>query len=109
MGDRLRGDNDIHAASLAIEHHFAVYERVQREIRSLADVLAGMEPIADLTHVLQYDDLVGDARGVLRDLAPVERQVQTRDERWLTVRMRPYRTVEDKIDGVVVTLMPGRR
>jgi len=61
--------------------------------------------ITDFTHQLAYDDLPQDARIVLRDLAPVEREVQSREHGWWLVRLRPYRTVEDKIDGVVATFV----
>jgi two-component system CheB/CheR fusion protein len=62
-------------------------------------------PIGDLTHTLVYDDLEKDARRVLNDLTPIERPVRTRDGEDVVVRIRPYRTAEDKIDGVVVTFI----
>jgi two-component system CheB/CheR fusion protein len=62
-------------------------------------------PIADLTHNVLYDDLQKDAARVLADLMPVERKVQSREGGTLTVRIRPYRTAEDRIDGVVVTFV----
>jgi two-component system CheB/CheR fusion protein len=62
-------------------------------------------PITDFTHHLNYDQLELDARKVLRDLAPEEREAQSKTGRWYQMRLRPYRTVEDKIDGVVVTFV----
>lgn len=62
-------------------------------------------PIGDLTHNLQYDDLEKDVLKVLDDLIPIERPVKTREGNPLVVRIRPYRTAEDKIDGVVVTFV----
>jgi two-component system CheB/CheR fusion protein len=62
-------------------------------------------PITDFAHQLEYDELVKDARGVLADLAPVRREIRIRHDRWYDVRMRPYRTVDDKIDGVVITFV----
>ena len=62
-------------------------------------------PIGDLTHNLVYDELQQDAATVLRDLAPVERHVKARDGHDVIVRLRPYRTAEDKIDGIVITFM----
>lgn len=61
--------------------------------------------ITDFTHRLRYDGVEGDARRVLRDLAPAETEVQSRDGRWFMLRIRPYRTVEDRIDGVVLTFV----
>src|SRR4051812_26199048 len=62
-------------------------------------------PITDFTHQLNYDQLVDHARAVLKDLTPIEREVQSRTGSWYLVRIRPYRTVDDKIDGVVVTFI----
>ena len=62
-------------------------------------------PIGDLTHNMEYQDLERDAARVLHDLMPVERQVKLRTGEFLVVRIRPYRTAEDKIDGVVVTFV----
>jgi two-component system, chemotaxis family, CheB/CheR fusion protein len=62
-------------------------------------------PIADFAHLLDYDDLIKDARSVLAHLTPVRHEVHSRDDRWYDVRLRPYRTVDDKIDGVVATFV----
>ena len=63
-------------------------------------------PIGDLTHALAYDELERDAAQVLNNLTPVERTVKLRDTgQSLAVRIRPYRTAEDRIDGVVVTFV----
>ncbi|MCE7029661.1 PAS domain-containing protein [Jiella sp. CBK1P-4] len=61
--------------------------------------------LTDFTHHLTYDGVAEDAALVLRDLAPVEREIQSRDGRWLMLRIRPYRTVNDRIDGIVVTFV----
>ncbi len=62
-------------------------------------------PITDFAHRLEYDDLVRDARAVLADLTPLRREIRSRDGRWYDVRLRPYRTADDKIDGVVITFV----
>ncbi|MEZ4711782.1 MAG: PAS domain-containing protein [Caldilineaceae bacterium] len=59
--------------------------------------------LGDLTHKLGYDGLLDDARAVLRRLAPIEREINAGGERWHLMRILPYRTVEDRIDGVVIT------
>ena len=61
--------------------------------------------ISDFAHQLEYDDLLRDARAVLAHLAPVQREIHARNARWYDIRLRPYRTVEDKIDGVVITFV----
>src|SRR5450755_146026 len=60
-------------------------------------------PITDLVSDLQYTELAEDAREVLRKLAAVEKSIGARDGRWFTVRIMPYRTLDDRIDGVVIT------
>jgi two-component system CheB/CheR fusion protein len=62
-------------------------------------------PITDFAHRLAYEGLVKDARAVLADLAPIRREVRSLAGRWYDMRLRPYRTVEDKIDGVVITFV----
>jgi two-component system, chemotaxis family, CheB/CheR fusion protein len=42
---------------------------------------------------------------VLSDLAPIRREIRSRRNLWYDMRMRPYRTVDNKIDGVVITLV----
>ena len=81
--------------------------RFTPRISDLFNVAVGDEgrSITDFTHRLDYDDLAADARKVLRDLTPSEREVHGKDGDWYLTRLRPYRTVEDKIDGVVVTFV----
>jgi len=62
-------------------------------------------PITDFANQLEYEHLIKDARTVLADLAPVRREIKSRSGKWYDVRMRPYRTVDDKIDGVVITFV----
>ncbi|HTM46779.1 MAG TPA: chemotaxis protein CheB, partial [Polyangiaceae bacterium] len=60
-------------------------------------------PITDIASDLEYPDLAEDAREVLRTLVFREKHVKTRDDRWFSVRIMPYRTLENVIDGVVIT------
>jgi two-component system CheB/CheR fusion protein len=59
--------------------------------------------ITDLTSDLDYPGLAEDAREVLRTLMFKERQAGTSDGRYFAVRIMPYRTQENVIDGVVIT------
>ena len=60
-------------------------------------------PITDITTLLDYPELTDDALRVLDTLASRERRVATQDHRWFNVRIMPYRTHENRIDGVVIT------
>ena len=60
-------------------------------------------PITDLVSDLVCPTLAADAREVLRTLTPTQKPAATRDGRWFSVRIMPYRTMNDRIDGVVIT------
>jgi two-component system, chemotaxis family, CheB/CheR fusion protein len=62
-------------------------------------------PITDFTNHLEYGEFTADAEAVLKHLLPIERQVHARSGGWYQMRLRPYRTVDDKIDGVVVSFV----
>lgn len=60
-------------------------------------------PITDLGSSLIYPALAVDADEVLRSLIYHEEEVATHDDRWYIVRIMPYRTQDNRIDGVVIT------
>ncbi|MET0585194.1 MAG: PAS domain-containing protein, partial [Candidatus Binatia bacterium] len=62
-------------------------------------------PLEHLTHKLEYENLVADSAEVLRTLRASEREIHSTDDRWYIARIAPYRTVEDKIDGIVFTFV----
>ena len=60
-------------------------------------------PVTDITNKLEYDNLLDDAQLVLEKLTVVEREVTTTDKRFYMMRLLPYRTADDRINGVVIT------
>ena len=60
-------------------------------------------PITDIASDLLYPTLTDDVTEVLRTLVFIEKPVATRDGHWFTARIMPYRTLDNRIDGVVVT------
>jgi chemotaxis methyl-accepting protein methylase len=60
-------------------------------------------PITDLVTDLDYPEMAQDAREVLRTLVFKEKEIATHDDRWFSVRIMPYRTLENMIDGAVIT------
>ncbi|HEX9995961.1 MAG TPA: PAS domain S-box protein, partial [Abditibacterium sp.] len=66
-------------------------------------------PLSNLRHSLQYDSMIADAQQVIDQLLPVEREVSSEDGRWFLVRVLPYRTLKDRIDGVVFTFVDVTR
>src|SRR5262249_39582233 len=60
-------------------------------------------PVTDFAHQLDYDDLVKDAQTVVARLTPLRREIRSHNNHWYDLRLRPYRTFDDRIDGVVIT------
>jgi len=60
-------------------------------------------PFTDQVSDLIYPDLASDAHEVLRTLVFVKKQIETKDGRWFSTRIMPYRTFDDRIDGLVIT------
>ena len=60
-------------------------------------------PFTDLVSDLIYPDLPADALNVLKTLVYIKKQIPTKDGRWFSIRIMPYRTLDDRIDGVVIT------
>ena len=61
--------------------------------------------LSDYTHRLGYDELLADAQRVLKNLIPIEREVQDEEQRWYLTRVLPYRSTDDRIEGVVITFV----
>lgn len=62
-------------------------------------------PMTDLVNKLDYPELAQDASEVLRLLKFTERQVSAHNNHWYRVRIMPYRTQANQIDGVVITFI----
>jgi chemotaxis methyl-accepting protein methylase len=60
-------------------------------------------PLSDIVTELDYSSLQDDARSVLDTLFFVEKEITANNDRWFKVRIMPYRTQENVIDGVVIT------
>lgn len=60
-------------------------------------------PFTDQVSDLLYTDLVSDAQEVIKTLTYIKKQIPTKDGRWFSIRIMPYRTYDDKIDGLVIT------
>jgi len=62
-------------------------------------------PLLDLTHRLAYYEIGNDVERVLKKLQSLEREVQGNGGHWFLVRISPYRTGEDRIDGAVLNFI----
>ncbi|WP_372628146.1 chemotaxis protein CheB [Arsukibacterium sp.] len=98
--------NSVEIAILFLDQHLNVRRYTDRaaKIINLRESDLG-RPLSDLTSCLQYPTLHEDAQETLRTLKFCEKQIPTNDERWFSVRIMPYRTLDNMIDGVVITLV----
>jgi chemotaxis protein methyltransferase CheR/two-component system CheB/CheR fusion protein len=62
-------------------------------------------PLSDISTTLDYKDLDDNAQKVLKSLIFIEKEIAASEQRWFKVRIMPYRTQEDMIDGVVITFI----
>jgi two-component system CheB/CheR fusion protein len=90
--------------------------RIKRFTPRAADIFSIIpsdtgRPLLDLTHRLDYKELAEDVALTFNSLRMVEREVRSRDGRYYIVRLLPYRTIEDRIEGAVMTFfdITGRR
>jgi two-component system, chemotaxis family, CheB/CheR fusion protein len=62
-------------------------------------------PLTHITHMLEYDQLIPDVRQVLTTATPIERELESRQQRWYLMRIQPYRNETDQVDGIVLTFV----
>lgn len=62
-------------------------------------------PFTEMVSDLQYPEIADHAREVLDTMIFKESDISTSDNRWYKVRIMPYRTLDDKIEGLVITLI----
>jgi two-component system CheB/CheR fusion protein len=60
-------------------------------------------PLSDIVNNLNYPEMAGEVQEVLRTLVFSEKQITTASGHWYSVRIMPYRTMENVIGGVVIT------
>ncbi|MCI0534385.1 MAG: PAS domain-containing protein [Verrucomicrobiales bacterium] len=98
--------NSTDIATLFLDNDLHVW-RFTPQVTKIIKLIPSDEgrPITDLASELRYPELAEDARDVLRKLAFVEKPIGAHDGRWFAVRIMPYRTLDDRIDGVVITFV----
>ncbi len=74
-----------------------------KEITNL--IMADMgRPLAHIvSNLAGYDRLEADVQLVLKTLVPVEREVKTCEGKWFTMRIQPYRTLDNVIEGAAIS------
>ena len=96
--------NGIEIATIFLDNNLAV-KRFTPEADSIVHLVAGDigRPLGHFATNLKYDRLVKDAKAVLDRLVSKEAQVESKDGHWYNMRILPYRSADNAIDGVVLT------
>jgi two-component system CheB/CheR fusion protein len=112
MADLSRANNDLNnlLASTGMGTVFVDHAlRIQRFTPAITQVMPLIQsdlgrPVGHLaSNLVGYDRLIADIQDVLDTLAPREIEVQTRSGAWFLLRIRPYRTLDNVIEGAVIT------
>jgi two-component system CheB/CheR fusion protein len=60
-------------------------------------------PLEHIATNIEYPELIADIREVNKSLERVVKEIKTKQGDWFQVRILPYRTVDNQIDGAVIT------
>lgn len=98
--------NSTEVATIFLDNELNIkrYTEQARQLVHLIHTDIG-RPLGHLVTNLIYDRMVPDSREVLRTLVFKLAEVQTHDDRWYLMRIMPYRTATNIIDGVVITFV----
>ena len=94
-------------ATVFVDHklHILRFTPTASEILNLIQSDVG-RPVGHIVSNLRaYDSLVADVKSVLNTLVPMDVQVQTTQDKWFNLRIRPYRTLDNVIEGAVISFV----
>ena len=92
-------------ATVFVDHQLRIL-RFTPMASKLINLIAGDvgRPVGHIvSNLVGYSALVADTQRVLDTLVPIDVQVQTTDGAWFTMHIRPYRTLDNVIEGAVIT------
>ncbi len=96
--------DNINTGTLFLDHHLTI-RRYTREALKIYPLIASDigRPLADIQSSFDSQSLLAELQEVLDTLVPKEREVRTTDGHWYLARIQPYRTLDNVIEGVVLT------
>ena len=89
---------------LDVEQRIRMFTPPVAELFNICNADVG-RPINNFTHQMRYAGMQLDAQRVLKTLTPFETIVESNAGRFFMMRIRPYRTLQDRIDGLVITFV----
>jgi two-component system CheB/CheR fusion protein len=102
--------SSVHVATVFVDSELNVkrFTAPAKRVFRLRDSDIG-RPVSDLVVNLDYQTFIEDAHEVMRTLVFAEREVQTRDGEWRQMLILPYRTANNVIDGLIITVTDIQR
>jgi len=96
--------DNIQVGTIFLDQHLII-RRFTRDATQIYRLVASDvgRALGDIKSELETDELLDAAHAVLDNLMPTEREVKTLNGNWYLARIQPYRTLENMIDGVVLT------
>ncbi len=114
VADLSRASNDMNnllastgIGTIFVDHnmHILRYTPTVTRIINLIPSDVGRPVAHTVSNLTGYDRMVADVQSVLDTLTPKEVDVRTTDGFWYSMRILPYRTLDNKIEGAVVTFV----
>jgi two-component system CheB/CheR fusion protein len=114
VSDLSRANNDMNnllagtgVGTLFVDHRLNIsrFTPATTQIINLIDTDVGRPVGHIVSNLVEYHSLVEDVQAVLKTLTPHEAEVQTRTGLWHLMRIRPYRTLANVIEGAVITFV----
>lgn len=98
--------NSTEVATIVLDNELRIkrFTSAATRVSNLIVVDVG-RPLSDIVSKLAYDRMVEDARDVLRTLVMREREVRASDGGWFFMRIVPYHTSKNLINGLVLTFL----
>jgi two-component system CheB/CheR fusion protein len=96
----------VHIPVIILDEHLRIrrFTPMAEKVLNLIATDVG-RPLGDLRLSFIIPDLQSSINEVMTTLVAKEFEVQDHDGRWYLIRIRPYRTLDNKIDGIVVAML----
>jgi two-component system CheB/CheR fusion protein len=96
--------DNVNSGTLFLDYQLIIRRFTREAVKTYRLISTDIgRPLSDIKSNLEDADLLPDLQTVLDTLIPQEREVHTLDGTWYLARMKPYRTLDNIIDGVVLT------
>jgi len=98
--------NSTDIATIFLDEELNIKSYTKRADRVVSVIPSDVgRPLGDLVFRVDYAELTDDARDVMDSLVPKETEAHAEDGRWYLVRILPYRTTDNVIEGLVITFV----